>query len=244
MPNVNTTTKTIDIIKAELQKVSNSEKAAFLPKFFRAVPGGYGEGDRFIGVAVPDQRKIAQKHYKKTTLNETADMLNSPIHEHRLTALLMLVNKFEKTKDEAEKKAVVKVYLENINCVNNWDLVDSSCYKILGPWLIDNDKSLLYEYAWSDDLWKQRIAIITTLYFIKNNYFDDTLKIAEILLEHKHDLIHKAVGWMLREVGKIDFKTEYNFLANHYKKMPRTMLRYAIEKFDEDLRQSFLKGFE
>ena len=173
---------------------------------------------------------------------DTVKLLNDLVHEYRLTALFTMVLKFEKAKDPSEKEEVVDAYLKNIENVNNWDLVDSSCYKIIGPWLINKDKSLLYEYAGSDDLWKQRIAIITTLHFIRNRQFDDTLKLAEILLSHEHDLIHKAVGWMLREVGNRDFETEYNFLIMHYSKMPRTMLRYAIEKFDEALRQKFLKG--
>ena len=153
-----------------------------------------------------------------------------------------MINKFERSKPGEEQKAIVDLYVKNIKAVNNWDLVDSSAHRILGSYLEDKNKSLLYEFADSGDLWKQRIAVITTFHFIRNGQYSDTLKIAEILLDHKHDLIHKAVGWMLREVGKRDFETEYDFLRKNYKNMPRTMLRYAIEKFDEKLRKQFLYG--
>jgi len=232
----------IQSVKNELQKHINVEKANFLPKFFQAFPGGYGEGDQFIGVTVPNKRKVARKFYKDIPLVEVEELLNEPIHEYRLTALFILILKYDKFKTDAEKKAIVNLYLNNIRCINNWDLVDSSADKILGPYLLDKEKDLLYELARSDDLWKQRIAIITTYYFIRNNQFDHTLNIAKILLDHKHDLIHKAVGWMLREVGNRDFDVEFNFLREHYPQMPRTMLRYAIEKFEEGLRQQFLKG--
>ena len=232
----------IQSVKNELQKHINVEKANFLPKFFQAFPGGYGEGDQFIGVTVPNKRKVARKFYKDIPLVEVEELLNEPIHEYRLTALFILILKYDKFKTDAEKKAIVNLYLNNIRCINNWDLVDSSADKILGPYLLDKEKDLLYELARSDDLWKQRIAIITTYYFIRNNQFDHTLNIAKILLNHKHDLIHKAVGWMLREVGNRDFDVEFNFLREHYSQMPRTMLRYAIEKFEEGLRQQFLKG--
>lgn len=159
-----------------------------------------------------------------------------------LTSLLILVKKFETAKNRIEQKQIVNVYIKNISRVNNWDLVDSSSYKIFGPYFMDKDKALLYEYAKSNDLWKQRISMITTLHFIRNNRYGDALKISKLLLNHPHDLIHKAVGWMLREIGKRDFETEFNFLKKHYRSMPRTMLRYAIEKFDQDLRQDFLKG--
>jgi 3-methyladenine DNA glycosylase AlkD len=163
--------------------------------------------------------------------------LQSKYHEHRLTALYILILNFKKQKEE-----VIDIYLRNLERVNNWDLVDSSAPYLLGPYLEDKDRSILYELAKSDNLWKQRIAIITTLYFIKNNDFEDALKISEMLLNHKHDLIHKAVGWMLREIGKRDKKVEEEFLKKYYKNMPRTMLRYAIEKFPEEERQKILKG--
>jgi len=232
----------VEEIKQELKKYVNAEKAAFLPKFFQAFEGGYGEGDRFLGVVVPDQRKVARKYYKAASIKDIEELLNEPYHEYRLTALFMMVYKFEKAKDKKEKEEIVNTYLKNIEAVNNWDLVDSSAPQILGPFLCDKNRGILYEMAQTPDLWKQRIAIMSTFYFIKQGEYDDALKISEILLNHKHDLIHKAVGWMLREIGNRDFEVEYNFLKENYKAMPRTMLRYAIEKFEPDLRQKFLKG--
>jgi len=232
----------IDTIKIELNQYINNEKADFFPKFFKTGFGEYGEGDKFIGVTVPNQRKIARKYYIVLELNDVEMLLREPIHEYRLTALFILCLKYEKTKENYIKQSIVNLYLNNLQYVNNWDLVDSSAYLILGLHLINNNKEILYEFAWSNDLWKQRIAIITTLHFIRNNKYKDTLRIAEILLKHNHDLIHKAVGWMLREIGNRNLQIEIEFLQKHYKQMPRTMLRYAIEKFDEELRQKFLKG--
>lgn len=230
----------IEEVKKEFRKYINKGKAEFLPKFFKAVPGGYGEGDKFIGVIVPEQKKVAKK-FKNLSLDYIHKLLNENIHEYRLTALFILIAKFAKGNDK-EKEQIVKLYLENYDRINNWDLVDSSAAKILGPFLIDKNKSILYNFAKSNHLWKQRIAIITTQYFIKNNLFEDTFKISEILLNHKHDLIHKAVGWMLREVGNKNPKAEKDFLKKHYKNMPRTMLRYAIEKFTRAERTKYLKG--
>lgn len=235
--------KNIEAIKNDLLQFSNPERVKIIARYLRAYPGGYGEGDCFIGVTAPNQRKTAKMYYKTCPLKEVEELLCESVHEFRLTALFILVLKFEKSKTEAEKKDIVDIYLRNAAFVNNWDLVDSSADKILGPYLFNKDRNLLYEFASSKDLWKQRIAIITTHYFIKNGQFDDTLKIARILLSHNHDLIHKAVGWMLREVGNRDFDVEFDFLKKYYKVMPRTMLRYAIEKFDVDLRDKFLKGF-
>ncbi|MCG0274781.1 MAG: DNA alkylation repair protein [Thermosediminibacteraceae bacterium] len=232
----------VDQIKQELSKYIDKEKATFLPRFFRAFEGGYGEGDRFIGVSVPNQRKVAKKYFKSIDLKDIERLLNEPVHEYRLTALFMLVYKFEKAKDEREREEIVNTYLKNIKAVNNWDLVDSSAPKILGPYLFNKDKSILYDMAQTPDLWKQRIAVMSTFYFIKQGEFDDALNIARILLNHKHDLIHKAVGWMLREIGNRDFNVEYEFLKENYKVMPRTMLRYAIEKFEPELRRKFLEG--
>jgi len=234
--------KTQDLIKKELHSYINPEKAAFLPNFFQAYPGGYGEGDRFIGVVVPDQRKVSRKYYRAISLTELGELIQSEVHEHRLTAIFILVLKYEKSGTEAEKKALVDFYLSNLSYINNWDLVDSSAYKILGNFLFDRDRSLLYHLATSGNLWQQRTAIIATYYFIKHNDYDDTQKIADLLLSHEHDLIHKAVGWMLREVGNRDFEVEYNYLQTRYRQMPRTMLRYAIEKFEPGLRKKFLEG--
>jgi 3-methyladenine DNA glycosylase AlkD len=232
----------VKIIQKELTSYSSKEKALFFPKFFKTGKGEYAEGDKFIGVTVPNQRVVAKKYYSKISLNEIVELLHSPIHEYRLTALIMLVYKFEKQKSESERKHIFDIYINNTDYINNWDLVDLSAPKIVGAYLFDKDRTLLYDFAKTNHLWKQRIAIISTYYFIKRNEFEDTLRISEILLNHKHDLIHKAVGWMLREVGKMNLQVEIEFLNKNYKQMPRTMLRYAIEKFDEDLRQKYLKG--
>ncbi len=232
----------IEAVKKELQSCIDPEKAAYLPKFFQVYPGGYGEGDLFLGVTVPNQRKVSWKYSKIITMDELEELFNSKYHEHRLTAIFMLVLKYERAKTGQEQKQLVDFYLSNHSAVNNWDLVDSSAYKILGPYLYDKDKSLLYEFAVSNHLWKQRIAIITTYYFIKKDDYTHTFKLADLLIDHEHDLIHKAVGWMLREVGKRNFEAEFNFLISRYKQMPRTMLRYAIEKFEPKLRKEFLAG--
>ncbi len=231
-----------DLVIEELQASADPEKATFLPKFFKAFPGGYGEGDIFMGVTVPKQRAIARRHYRDIGLEDLTSLLQDPAHESRLTALFMLVYRFEKAKTDAERKDLAGLYLKNLDHINNWDLVDSSADKILGAYLFTRNKDVLYELARQGHLWEQRIAIIATLYFIRQGAYEDTLKIAKILLHHEHDLIHKAVGWMLREVGKRDFDVEYDFLREHYKNMPRTMLRYAIEKFPPDLRKKFLLG--
>lgn len=229
-----------EIIISELQSVSDKEKAIFLPKFFKTGKGEYGEGDQFLGIQVPKQRKIAKKFFHAIDHENLKKLIASPYHEVRLTAIFMLVGKFEKSKSPEEKCMWVDFYFTHRKFVNNWDLVDSSAHRILGAWLYDKDRTLLYELAYSSNLWDQRIAIISTYHFIRKNDFEDTIKIAEILLFHPHDLIHKAVGWMLREVGKRDYKTEYEFLEKHCIKMPRTMLRYAIEKFDPEVREMFL----
>lgn len=231
---------TLNVIKEELSGYMDSEKANFLPKYFQAYPGGYGEGDCFLGVVVPDQRKVAKKYYRSITLLELEKLLDSQYHEHRLTAVFMLVYKYQKAGSEAKQKEIVNFYLDNLPAINNWDLVDSSAPKILGPYLFNKDRQLLYQLADSSNLWEQRIAIMSTHYFIKQGDFKDTLNLADLLFFHNHDLIHKAVGWMLREVGKMDFETEFNYLQDKYKKMPRTMLRYAIEKFSPELRKKFL----
>jgi 3-methyladenine DNA glycosylase AlkD len=233
----------IEEIKIELHGYGNPEKAAFLQQFFKTFPGGYGEGDVFIGAAVPNLRKLARKHYKSVTLEEIDGFLKESIHEYRQTALFLLVNKFQRAGSVEEKKRIVDIYLSNIEYINNWDLVDSSAPYILGAYLYDEGgRALLYELAESGHLWKQRIAILSTFYFIKNEEFEDAIFISEILLNYKHELIHKAVGWMLREIGKRDRDVELFFLRMYYKEMPRTMLRYAIERFEPELRQQFLKG--
>ncbi len=227
-------------IKDELAALSDPAKAEFLPRFFKTLPGGYAEGDIFIGVTVPNIRTVAQK-YRNITLAQAKQLLHSGIHEHRLTALLILVDKFTKA-DASGREKIVRFYLDNLKHVNNWDLVDLSADKILGAYLLDKDRTILYELCDSGHLWSQRVSIMSTFFFIRNRQFEDTFRLAEKLLSHKHDLIHKAVGWMLREAGKRDKKAEERFLKNHYQAMPRTMLRYAIEKFGEEERQRYLKG--
>lgn len=232
---------TVQIIES-LKDKAIPEKVAFLPKFFNAFPGGYGEGDQFLGVIVPDQRKIAKACFQDISLDEISVLLQNPYHEARLTALMMLVYRFEKLKSDKGQKQIVDFYLDHLQFINNWDLVDSSCYQILGAFYHKKDKSLFYELADSGKLWSQRVAMISSLYWIKKDDFTDTMNLAEKLKNHPHDLMHKAVGWMLREIGKRDFEVELQFLKTHYKTMPRTALRYAIEKFPEELRQDFLKG--
>ncbi|MCA9485626.1 MAG: DNA alkylation repair protein [Nanoarchaeota archaeon] len=225
-------------LKKELRNLANPKKAKILQGFFKTDPGQYGEGDVFMGITVPRSREIARK-YHDLSFNDLDELLKSKIHEERLIALLILVHVY-KTKDT--RKEIVNYYLKNTRYVNNWDLVDLTADKILGNYLLDKDRKILYDLAKSKSLWEKRIAIISTFQFIRNNDFKDTLKISEILLQDSHDLMHKAVGWMLREVGKKDLSVLENFLKKHYKTMSRTTLRYAIEKFPEVKRQKYLKG--
>ncbi|PZX59801.1 3-methyladenine DNA glycosylase AlkD [Algoriphagus ratkowskyi] len=229
-------------IIAALSDKANPEKAAFFPRFFKSTPGGYGEGDQFLGVIVPEQRKVAKVVFKEISFSEIAELLQNPYHEVRLTAIYILVYKYQKLKINADQKELVDFYLDHLDYVNNWDLVDSSCYHILGHYYQDKDKSQIYEIAENDNLWKQRVAMISSMYWIKSGQFDEAIALAEKLLYHEHDLIHTAVGWMLREIGNKDFEVEMGFLRKRYSTMPRTALRYAIEKFDPELRQQLLKG--
>lgn len=230
-----------DVIEV-LYNLKDDEKATFLLRFFKTGRGEYGYGDKFLGIKVPIQRQIARKYYKDISIEDIIMLLHNQYHEVRLTSLFMLRLKFEKGNKDIQKEIYEK-YLNNTKYINNWDLVDSSASYIVGRYIYENNinRDILYKLVDSDDLWKQRIAIISTFYFINKNEFDDTIKLSELLLNHEHDLIHKAVGWMLREVGKRDYDTLYNFLLKHYKNMPRMMLRYAIEHFDEEVRQKFLK---
>ena len=227
-------------IKKKLQELGSREKAKVLQRFFKTGPGEYGEGDVFVGVKVPELRKLA-KEYQKITVKEVKQLLRSAIHEERLLALFMLVRKYSNG-NEAEKKRIYDLYLKNTQFINSWDLVDSSAHHIIGAFLVDKSKEPLHSLAKSMNLWERRISIISTFYFIKHDKYAETIKISEILLTDEQDLIHKAVGWMLREIGKRHMPTEEKFLRKHYKRMPRTMLRYAIEKFPEDKRQRYLKG--
>ncbi|UZD21973.1 DNA alkylation repair protein [Algoriphagus halophytocola] len=229
-------------VKAALADKSIPEKAAFFPRFFKSFPGGYGEGDKFLGVKVPEQRKVAKQVYQEISNQEISQLLQDEFHEVRLTSLFILVYRYQKLKSETEQKEVVDFYLSHLQYVNNWDLVDGSCHHILGHYFLDREKTLFYDLADSGQLWKQRVAMVSTYYWIKRDRFEDALALAEKLLHHPHDLIHKAVGWMLREIGNQDMDEEMAFLKKHYKKMPRTALRYAIEKFDPALRKQILAG--
>jgi 3-methyladenine DNA glycosylase AlkD len=227
-------------LKKELLKNSNKEKANIYLRFFKTGKGEYGENDLFLGLTMPQIRSII-KNYYDLSLSDLEILLKSPFHEHRMSALLILVKKFEKSKDEKLKKQIFNIYMKNYNYINNWDLVDLSAPNIPGKYLLDKDKKILFDFAKSNNLWKKRIAMLSCFTFIRNNEFDTALKISEILLNDEHDLIHKAVGWMLREIGKRDLAVEEKFLKKHCKTLPRTMLRYAIEKFDEDKRKAYLK---
>lgn len=209
-------------------------------RFFKTGPGEYSEGDQFLGIRVPVLREQAKK-FEHTPLSEIQKLLESPFHEERLCALLILVRKFTKGNPEEQTK-IYTLYLENTQHINNWDLVDLSAYKIIGPYLEHKDRHPLHQLAQSASLWERRIAIISTFHFIRNHQFDETLAISEQFLNDSEDLIHKAVGWMLREIGKRDLEVEETFLKQHYQQMPRTMLRYAIEKFPAPKRQAYLKG--
>ncbi len=234
---------TAAFILKELQSVGSPEKAAHLSRFFKTGPGEYGEGDRFIGVTVPHTRIIAKAN-QAMPLEEIKHLLDAPWHEARLCGLLILVFRFQKaqkSKNTAEQEAIFRFYIKNARRCNNWDLVDLSCRDIVGEYLADKDRSLLYQLADSDNLWEQRIAIVASWAFIRKNDFTDTLELSKRLLPHKHDLIHKAVGWMLREVGKRDRDVLTRFIETYAVSMPRTCLRYAIEHYPEEQRQYFLK---
>ena len=219
------------------------EKASFFPRFFKAGKGEYAEGDQFIGVTVPDQRKVAKEYSQKISLKELSELLASEIHELRHCALLMLVSKFEKSKSAAEKSQIVEFYLNHKKYVNNWDLVDNSCYKILGRFCFENeDDSLLKALSEKDSLWSKRMAVVATMHHVKQGQFDLMKELVLKNLQHSHDLMHKANGWLLRVMGDKNEAELLNFLNENYRNMPRTSLRYAIEKLDEDLRQDYLKG--
>ena len=233
------TNKLIEL-RIKIKKLGSSEVAKTMQWFFKTGKGEYGEGDVFVGLKVPTQRKLANE-FRELSFNDLKVLLSSPIHEERLISLFILVDKFNKG-DYIEKEKIFTFYIKNRRSVNNWDLVDLSAPKIVGKHLLNRNKSILIKLSGSKKLWERRIAILSTYEFIRNKKYDTTLKIAKILLNDNHDLIHKAVGWMLREIGKKDLMVEENFLKNNYKKMPRTMLRYAIEKFPEAKRRRYLQG--
>ncbi|RHJ77014.1 DNA alkylation repair protein [Parabacteroides sp. AM08-6] len=223
----------------ELLSMANPEKAAFLQRFFKTGPGQYAEGDVFLGLVVPLTRNIAKAN-KQTPLSELQLLMESEYHEARLCALLIVAEQFKKA-TETERKELYEFYLKNARRINNWDLVDVTCPHVVGAYLLDKDRSRLYELAESDNLWEQRIAMVSTISFIRNREYADTLALAELLMTHKHDLMHKAVGWMLREIGKKDRETLTEFLEQYATRLPRTALRYAIEHYPEEQRQYFLK---
>jgi len=231
-------------IEKHLIKLGNPEIAAHSQRFFKTGKGEYGEGDRFLGIRVPVLRKEA-KAWWDVPLTIVFQLVKSPWHEVRLAALILLVTKFQKAKNESEKQSIFQGYLKRTKYINNWDLVDTSASHIVGAWLFSRDRKILYRLAKSKDLWERRIAIIATHFFIRNSDFNDTLALAKNLLQDKEDLIHKAVGWMLREAGNRDREVEIQFLDEYAPVMPRTMLRYAIEKFPEGERKEYLaKGSE
>jgi hypothetical protein len=228
----------INIIIDELQLLSTDEKLNILPRFFKTGKGEYGEGDKFLGVSVPDVRKVAKNH-KNATINELTEMMQSEWHEVRLCSLLIMVEQFKKTDDEGRKR-IVNFYLSVTNRINNWDLVDLSCPAIIGEYLLNRSHDLLYRLAESSLLWENRIAIVSTIIFIRQGQLDDTFNLSTKMMNHPHDLMHKAIGWMLREAGKRDEPRLYNYVKTYRLEMPRTMLRYAIEKFDKNVRAELM----
>lgn len=226
-------------IKKEVKSKGTKERAQVAQRYFKTGKGQYGEGDIFYGITVPESRKLAVK-YKDIPLKDIEQLLKSKIHEERLIALLILVHNYKVNPENREE--IYNFYLSNTQYINNWDLVDLSSHKIVGQYLLDKNRDILYKLSKSSNLWEKRISIISTFAFIANNDLKDTIKLAEILLHDKHDLMHKAVGWALREIGKKDENALKDFLKKHYKSMPRTTLRYAIERFPENTRKAYLKG--
>ncbi|MFH1046159.1 MAG: DNA alkylation repair protein [Candidatus Omnitrophota bacterium] len=231
---------TAQALQKDLKNYSSKEKAKILQRFFKTGPGEYAQGDRFIGVKVPQIRAVVKKH-RDIDIKHVVTLLKSPIHEERLAALLLLVLRYKQSKQPGQEK-IYQIYLKHTRQINNWDLVDLSAEHIVGAFLRDKTKTPLYALAQSASLWERRIAMLSTFHYIKQGFFEEALKIASLLLRDEEDLIHKAVGWMLREVGKRDNAVEEQFLRRHYRQMPRTMLRYAIEKFPEAKRQAYLQG--
>ena len=225
-------------VKQELENLADPEHARKLQGFFKTGKGEYGEGDIFLGLRVPETRGVAKK-YRKIPLTSVLELLRSGVHEHRFTALIILIEQFNRG-DEEVRQRIVELYLSNTAYVNNWDLVDSSAHKILGAWLVDKPREILYELAGSESLWERRISIISTFAFINKGDLVDALALSKVLVKDEHDLIHKASGWVLREVGKKDQPALEEFLLEHYKTMPRTMLRYSLERLPEDRRKFFM----
>lgn len=229
----------INDLKKELKSLANPQKAALFMRFFKTGKGEYGYGDKFFGLTVPQQRELSVK-YKDIETDDIFSLLKDPVHECRLTALLILVDKY-RSSGKRDREKIAKLYLKNARFVNNWDLVDTSAHVILGDYFLDKPRNILFKLAASENLWERRIAVLTTYNFIRNNDFDDAIKLYTMLLNDKHDLMHKAVGWMLREAGKRNINVLISFLDKHCTIMPRTMLRYSIEKLPEKIRKEYLK---
>jgi len=229
-------------IRHQLNMLADPQRAKSMQRYFKTGPNDYGAGDIFIGISVPVQRQVAKKYATIVSLSDIESLLDDEIHEHRLTALFLLVHLFEKRlrQNDALAKECVDLYLRKLNRVNNWDLVDSSAHLILGRWLFDKDRSLLYELADHEGLWQNRVAMVATWYFIRKNEIDDVLDIASLFMNHTHDLIHKATGWMLREAWKKKPGQVEVFLKGNAQYMPRVMLRYALEKVNTDLKKELM----
>jgi len=223
----------------ELKNIANPELAEHHKRFFKTGRGEYGEGDIFLGIKVPEVREIAKKHYKNIDLSEIEKLIKHPYHEIRLCALVILILKFQKA-DEQEQKNIYELYIKSVNYINNWDLVDISAGNIVGAYLFGKNTDEIWKLANSGHLWSERIAVISTFYFIKNGDYSLTKELCRHFLSHKHDLMHKATGWMLREAGKKEINALYEFLDEHYKLMPRTMLRYAIERLPDAKRAYYM----
>ncbi len=230
----------LPVLRSRLRQLASPSRARNLSWFFKTAPGEYGAGDRFIGIRVPVLRRLARE-FRSLPLPAAVELLQSPIHEERLLALLILTNAYERA-DESGRAAIYRLYLKNLARVNNWDLVDCSAPRIVGPHLEKRSRNVLFRLARSKILWRRRVAVLATFYFIRQGDFADALRLAELLLDDEHDLMHKAVGWMLREMGKRDVAELKKFLHKHAARMPRTMLRYAIEKFPEPERKRYLQA--
>ncbi len=237
----------MNVLREQMIARADPSQVEGLSRFFKTGPGQYGEGDRFLGIKVPVTREVVKECWRETGPDDLEECIGSEYHEVRLAALLTLVEIFRHAGKKAysglemTKEDCVRFYLSHTDRINNWDLVDLSCYPLLGEWLLDKDRTLLYDLARSGQtIWEQRIGIVSTMAFIRHGQLEDTFAIADILLHHPHDLIHKAVGWLLREAGKRDKAALDAFLQPRYRTMPRTMLRYAIEKYPEPERLSYL----
>ena len=227
-------------LKQALLQLKNPERAIQTARFFKTGKGEYGEGDVFIGLSNPQVQALVKEHWKYTNMANVQELINDKIHELRFAALLVLVAQFPKS-SPIQQQGIIEFYLKNIRQINNWDLVDCSAYKLLGKFLLHKDRQILYDLAESGHLWSERVAVVSCFEFIINGQFSDIFKLYEKFLSHKHDLMHKACGWMLREVGKRDELALEEFLDEHLQKMPRTMLRYAIERMEEKKRLGYLR---